>query len=540
MGFSRRDFLKASTGAAVLAATPRWLAARPSHGAPLAPPITDPDVKPLALRALDAARSAGAAYADVRLTHTYTRSIEPYHRTVEDAEEMAVGVRALVNGYWGFASGPYWTPDEMARLGREAVAHAKANALGEARIVELGKIPVIADGHWETPVEIDPFTVPIDEVLDYLRGVMIYTAATYSGVSAQTGCDFYRQEKAFASTEGTFLTQTLRRTGGGFGIDYDNEKYRTDDRLPTSIASPLLGRAGRGWEYIREAPLREEIPILMARLEEDWRLPFKPIEAGRYDVVLDAYGVSMLLASTIGAATELDRALGYEANAGGTSWLKDPLTMLGTEPIGAPLLTVTGDRSTPGAIATVKWDDEGVEPEPFTLVKDGVLADFQTTREGAGWLAPYYTKHGKPVRSHGCANAPSALHATMEHPPNIAIAPGRSDVGLGELIAGIEKGILITGLTVDTDFQHLNGESRSGRFYEIKRGKRVAHLTGAGMLFRAPGLWKSLAALGGPKSLEWRSATMPKGEPARDSAFSIGAVPARFKEVTIIDRTRKA
>jgi TldD protein len=540
MTVSRRDFLKAGTGAALLAATPRWLAARSLREPSLAPPITDPDVKSLALLALDAARSAGAAYADVRLTHTWSRSFEPFNAIIQDAEEMAVGVRALVNGYWGFASGPYWTPDEMARLGREAVAHAKANALGEARIVELGKVPTVADGHWVTPVKIDPFTIPIDEVLDYLHGLQVYTESAYPGVSANAGAGFHRQEKAFASTEGTFLTQVLYRTDAGFGISYDNKQLRTDPRQPNMLPSSFLGSAARGWEFIREAPLREEIPILMARLEEDWRLPIKPVEVGRYDVVLDAAGVANLLAGTIVAATELDRALGYEANAGGTSYLNRPLAMLGAEPIGAPLLTVTGDRSTPGALATVKWDDEGVEPDTFPLVKDGILADFQTTREGAGWLAPYYTKHGKPVRSHGCANAPSALHATMEHPPNIAIVPGRADVRLDDLVKDLDAGILVTNLTATTDFQHVNGESHGGTFYEIKHGKKVARIDGAGILFRAPNLWKSLTALGGARSLEWRGAAAVKGEPARQGLFSVGAVPARFKDVTIIDRMRKA
>ncbi len=543
MTLSRRAFVKVGAGAAVLAATPRWLAARlpVTPVRPLVvPPITDPDVKALALGAIEAARAAGATYADVRLTHTYVRSIEPFNRQCEDSEEMSAGVRALVNGSWGFAGGSYWTPDEMARLGRDAVAQAKANALGGAGAVELGRIPVVPSGHWETPVAIDPFDVPVDEVLDYLHALQIYGSALYSGLSVIVGCMFYRQEKAFASTEGTFVTQVLRRIGGGLQIDYDDERLRPDHRYPRSMSSSLLGAAGRGWELIREAPLREEIPVLVARLREEWALPIRPVEVGRYDVVFDAGSVGRLLDATIGAATELDRALGYEANAGGTSYLAEPLEILGREEIGSPWLTVTADRSTPGGLATVKWDDEGVEPDTFHLVKDGVLTDFQTTRESAPWLEPYYASRGVPVRSHGCAAAPTALDATMQHPPNIAVAPGRKELGLAELVAGLDRGILITGLDVDTDFQHLSGWSTSGRFYEIRRGKRVARLEGAGLLFRAPTLWKSLVALGGARSLRWQAARAWKGEPPREWVYSVGAVPAQFKDITIVDPTRKA
>ncbi|HEY9429485.1 MAG TPA: TldD/PmbA family protein [Gemmatimonadaceae bacterium] len=540
MKFSRRNFLRAGAGAAVLAATPRWLAAAAPSRQSMVPANSDPDVRTLAFRAIEAARSAGAAYADVRLTHTYVRSIEPYNRRAEDSEEMSVGARALVDGYWGFASGSYWTPDEVVRLGREAVAQAKTNALGATRVVELARVPVVSDGHWETPVAIDPFEVPVDEVFDYLNAVGIYGRALRSGIGVTLGCMFYRQEKTFASTGGTFVTQVLRRTGGGLQLDYRGNTLRPDERYPTSIISPLLKLVGRGWESIREAPLREEIPALVARLEEEWRLPTRPVEVGRYDVVFDARSVGTILDATIGSATELDRAMGYEANAGGTSYLNDPLAMIGSEEMGSPLLTVVADRSTPGALATAKWDDEGVEPEPFTLVKDGVLTDFQTTRESAGWLEEYYARHGLPVRSHGCAAAPSALHSTMQHPPNMALAPGGRQIGLAELTADIEKGVLVTELDLDMDFQHSSGWSVGGNFYRIEKGKKVARLQGAGLLFRAPTLWKSLAALGGPRSLEWWPATARKGEPPRRWTYSVGAVPARFGNITIIDPTRRA
>src|SRR6188472_3982995 len=183
---TRRELLQAGAQAATLALLPHSLGARPrlvdlGGGAPRpVPPITDPEVKALALRAVEASRAAGASYADVRLTHTYlcdpARPDGQLHPAADYGkalwatdERMHVGVRALVNGYWGFASSGIWTPDEMARLAKASVAQAKTNALGKPRSVELAPVPPVADGHWETPVKFDPFAIDPAEMYDVFQ-----------------------------------------------------------------------------------------------------------------------------------------------------------------------------------------------------------------------------------------------------------------------------------------------------------------------------------------------------------------------------------
>src|SRR5688572_28150379 len=151
MSISRRDLLKAGASAAALGgltALPRPLLAQLEGAPEPLPPIQDPRLKALAMRAIDAARAAGASYADVRLSHTRTRSFNGQPAPPNDRESIVVGARALVNGYWGFASGPVWSPDEMARLGRESVQQAKANALGQSRAVEMAPVTAVADQHW--------------------------------------------------------------------------------------------------------------------------------------------------------------------------------------------------------------------------------------------------------------------------------------------------------------------------------------------------------------------------------------------------------
>lgn len=546
MSVSRRSFLKTSaTAAAVVVAVPRPLLVQLGRTPESVPPITDPRIKALALRAVEAAQQAGASYADARLTHTWRRIFNSGQSVPSEYERLGIGVRALVKGYWGFAASPLWASDEAARLGREAVAQAKVNALGKERVVELGTIPVVHDGHWETPIEEDPFTVPFAEILDLLGAWPLYVGATVptrisarGGVRSVASCQMWRQMKAFASTEGSYCMQTLYRTGGSFEITYDEKGGRRQHAVPYSL--PL---AGHGWEYVRTVPYREVVPRLYAELDELVALPFKPVEVGRYDVVFDALSIGKLLDETIGAATGLDRALGYEANAGGTSYLNDPFGMLGSYEVGGPLLTVTGNRSMPGGLATTKWDDEGVVPEAFTLVKDGILTDYQTTRESAAWLREYYEKQGKPVHSHGCANAETALDPTLQHPPNLVLTPGAEERTFDDLVGELDGGLAITRAALRMDFQHLNGlggPNSQGVCYKIKQGKKVALIQNAAFLFRAPELWKGLLALGGPSSQEMLASVRVKGEPEQTMVSTVSAVPATVKQVTIIDPTRKA
>jgi TldD protein len=516
--------------AAALVAVPRPLMVRLGARPEALPPIDDPRIKDLLARALETARGAGAAYADVRLTHDRQRTIST--NGVNDAEGMAAGVRALVDGYWGFASGPLWNADEMSRLGREAVAQAKTNALGKRRVVALAPVPVVADGRWTMPVRIDPFTVPPDEVADFLQSLEIFTTRL-DAVVQKNMCFFFTEERAFASSDGSYCTQQVYRSWGEFTLDVTRNGHHGGGALD------CLSPAGVGWELYKEQPLRDAIRTLIAEAEADMELPIKPLDVGRYDTVVDAFSMVSLADATLGHATELDRAMGYEANAGGTSYLNDPSGMLGSYQAGSPLLTLVGSRSDAGGCATVRWDDEGVAPVDFPLVTNGTLVDFQTTRESAGWLAESYATHHRPFVSHGCAAASSGIAAPLQHVPNLAIAPGREALDFDALVAGLTNGIAIKQIAVDVDFQRLNGLG-GGRTYEVKRGKRTAIIVGAGILFRAPELWKALARVGGQESLRRFGVEARKGEPAQVAFHSVTAPPAQFTQLTLIDPLRKA
>lgn len=530
---SRRRFLQSGSVAAALVATPSvgWgkIFVPASQGF-----TAEPDLHALAARALEAARSAGATYADVRLSIKRGQTFFNPFPTGE-TESHGVGVRVLVNGYWGFLSSALWTPDEMARLATEAVAQAKANSRGTTRPVELGSIPQVVNGTWTMPVTYDPFDVPIGEKMDVMNAMHDFAQSYKVGISAASTMSFTREMKVFASSEGSSWTQTTYNSAASFGVGYRSEYHA--GLGPGAAGADFLSPAGKGWELVLHSGLIDAIPRLIDEAEQSRHQV--PVDVGRYDMVFSAAAMAALVDGTLGAATELDRAMGYEANEGGTSYLSDPLDKLGSEVVGTKWLSLIADRSTPGGAATVKWDDEAVVPDTFPLVTNGVLVDYQTTREQAAWLAPYYQKIGKPVRSHGCAAAESSQYITMQHTPNIAMTPNASDVHFDELMSGLKKGVAVLSLSPNMDQQQLNGVGY-GAMREIVNGKLGRFIRGGAIIFRAPELWKNLTETGGKNSLAWYGFTRGKGAPWQRTTHSVGAVPGKITGVAVIDALRKA
>lgn len=547
MSHNRRDFLKAASVAALSLAgraTPlaggvpgsRLLRALDAY-----PRAGDPMLEELSARALDAAMSAGASYADVRFSlERYERirffSLGSYYYQ-GDHEFAGVGVRALVDGAWGFASSTLWTPDEMPRLAREAAAQARNNARGRRRTVELGPPPNPVRGEWRTPIERDPFDVPIAEKVETAWAFMEHASRYNVGtrpvnVGGGMTLQARRQERTFASTDGSFTSQTIHHVNPSFSVGARKGRNRA------GRSSEVIRDAAGGWELIADAPLVDEIP----RLAEEAILmtEAEPIMPDRYDVVLDARAMAQLVGHTIGAAAELDRVLGYEANAGGTSYLAPADELLGQFELGPDILDVRANRSHPRGLATARWDEEGLEPEEYDVIRDGVLVDYHTTRELSSELAGLRESGGRPARSHGCAWSESALAVTMLHPPNVELLPGPNDQSFDDLVASMEKGLVICGGKITVDRQQLNGEINGEMVYEVRDGERTGFVHSSEALFRSPELWQSLKALGGPGTQEWYGVATEKGQPTQRSAFGAAAVPALFENVAVTDRTRKA
>jgi TldD protein len=567
--WTRREWLERNA-AAMLAAMPASRLVRIEHrgvhglaGLARTDAETAVDASPtsdrqaLAQYTVDTAMHAGAQYADARLTRT------EYHlyrfggsAGVEARETVGVGVRALVNGYWGFAAAPSADRAAAAQLARAAVAQAVVNARGALpRTVEIGHLAPTR-GTWSTPVTIDPFTVPIEEK----HAFMTYweQCARAEGLAIDnlpSHLEFVRQERIVATSDGSQFVQTVYESGGQIMVmPFGNPKLKGLKGRPRL---PIHGIAttGRGWELFLNANIRDQLQAMPDRFAAQGALKAKPGTVGRYTLVCDGATMAALLSATFGVATQVDRALGYEANAGGTSFLDDPLAMLGTLQVASSLVTVTANRSAPTQLATVKWDDEGVAPQNFTLIKDGVLTDYQTTREQAAWLAPYYTHVGRPVRSNGCAASEDALAITLQHVPNLALEPSASGGRVDDLVSKVKNGLMLEGGTVfQADSQARHGLLGGGTLREIKDGQLGPLIQGGAVLFETADFWKNVAAVGGAAT----TAVLPfsqypfggelgqilhlpvKGQPAQASSYSVQAAAATITNQPLIIPMRKA
>jgi TldD protein len=488
-------------------------------------------MKELAAVALDTAKSKGASYAGirvVRIERKFVNTREERVTGVTDAETYGFGVRALVDGAWGFAASPTLTKENVARIAAEAVAIARANRSIQAKPIELAPEPAHVDV-WQTPITKDPFKVPIEAQVDLL--LRINKAAT----KPQPGYRFFcssqifsmKEEKIFASTEGTYTDQTLVRIMPNFTVTAVDEKAGTFETL-SSLAQPM----GKGYEYVTDDyDLLKEAGEFNTLVVE--KAKAKSVEPGRYDLVLEPSHLWLTIHESIGHPTELDRVLGFEANFAGTSFATTE--KLGKFQYGSKMMNVTGDKIQTDGLATCGYDDDGVKTQEFDIVKDGVLVGYQTIRDNAGMIGL--------KRSGGCCYADSWSSVPFQRMPNVNLkpAPGDKEISTQDLVSGVDKGILIKGDgSFSIDQQRYNFQFGGQLFYEIKGGKVVGLLKDVAYQSRTPDFWNSLDGLGSRHHYQLGGSYFDgKGEPGQSNAVSHGCPPARFRQVNVINTGRK-
>jgi TldD protein len=535
----RRDFLRHTTAAAAglsIVGHPGAL-----HGilspAALAP-VVDGERRELAMRALDAARSAGADYADVRINTNRNQGVATRERRVLGASDNVTsgfGVRVLVDGTWGFAASATVTSDEVVAVARQAVAQARANRAAQRSPVELAPTEPEPDGVWRSPIRIDPFEIPIEEKVAHLFAANEAALAVPGVRFVNSSMFFLREDKFFANSEGTVTDQTIFRTSPNMNVtavSADNADFQS--RSSTDIAPMALG-----WEHV----LDSDLVGLAPRFGEEavQKLSARSVEPGRYDLVLLPSHLWLTIHEAIAHPTELDRIMGFEANYAGTSFIHPVEDFLGRFRYGPEFMNVVGERSAPGGLSTVGWDDEGVKPRDYHIVRDGVLDDLQTTREQALWLEWWYREQGREVRSHGNSYAQSWADVQFQRMPNVNLLPyADRDVTLEELIGGIERGILIDGSgSFSIDQQRYNAQFGGQVFHEIRGGRITEMLKDVAYQIRTPEFWNAMDLCGGRSTYFMGGAFGDaKGQPAQSNAISHGCPATRHRDVTVINTAR--
>jgi len=546
VGQSRREFIKSTTAALSVAGfAAHSTTGRSATDALVAPPqspyspivAAEPNVKELAAIALEAAKSAGAGYADVRFVRNRNQNISTREQrvtNVADNETYGFGVRALVDGAWGFAASRDLTRDEVARTARQAVAQARANRSALVRPVVLAPAPVVANGTWKSPIETDPFDVAIEEKAALLLEANKAALAVKGARFVNSSMFFLREEKTFASSEGSMTFQVIYRTQPSMTVTaVGSGDFATRESVD-------VAPRGLGYEHVRDAKLVENAPKWADEAVQ--KLNAKSVDVGRYDLVLHPSHLWLTIHESVAHPTELDRAMGYEANYAGTSFVSPPERVLGTLKYGSELMTIRGARTQRGSLSACGWDDEGVEPEEFDIIRKGTFVDYQTTREQALWLDWYYKKLGRPTRSHGCSYAQTWAAVQFQRMPNVSLLPGDKDLGWDDLIAATDRGIAIIGDgSFSIDQQRYNAQFGGQVFYEIKGGKIVGMLKDVAYQMRTPDFWNSLDMIGGKSSYMMGASFFDgKGQPGQIGSVSHGCVPARFRNINVINTGRKA
>ena len=472
--------------------------------------------------ALERARALGASYADIRINRYRRESIATRERQVQNVSRSAsygLGLRVLVNGAWGFAATQAVEAGAARAAAEQAVAIARANArLASQKVVLADAEQVVST--WTSAFTRDPFDVQLEIKTSFLLKLN-ETALAVGGVSfVSSELLFVDEQKYFASTDGSRITQRLLRTYPQFSVTAADRASGDFQTLAVVDRAQLAG-----YEYVDDHPWIADAERAAHEVIE--KLKSKPVSPGQYDIVVDPSQLFLAIHESVGHSTELDRALGWEANSAGTSFLK--LADTGKLRFGARIVNLVADRTQPRGLATTGFDDEGVKSERWHVVRDGTFVDWQTTRE----LAPLVGQ----VRSHGCLHADHWSSVPFPRMPNVSLEPASSEVTLDELVSDIKSGLYVVGRgSSSIDQQRYNFQFGGAVFREIRNGKIGAIVRDAAYQSRTPDFWAACDGIGGPSSYRlWGTSADGKGEPGQTSAVSHGCPPARFRRITVLN-----
>lgn len=507
--------------------------------------VLDPALKKrLADDALTAAKDAGATYCDVRIGRYLSQAVmtrEDKVQSVMNRESTGVGIRVIVNGAWGFAATSDLSQTGVVAAAKQAAAIARANSKYQSVPVQLAKVPAFGEVSWKTPIRKNAMEVPIKDKVELLLGVN--AAAMEAGASFINSTLFaVNEQKYFASTDGSWIDQDVHRIWAPMNvtaIDKASGKFRTR----AGLSAPM----GLGWEYLdgsaadktvlpngvtvygNSYDMREDAVAAAKQAQEKLKAP--SIKPGKYDLVLDPSHTWLTIHESVGHPLELDRVLGYEANFAGTSFATLDKRREHFQ-YGSDKVNLFADKTQPGSLGAVGYDDEGVKCKRWDLIREGKLVDYQTIRDQAHIL-------GK-TESDGCCYADSWSSVQFQRMANVSLAPGKEKLAPADIVKDVENGIYIVGSgSFSIDQQRYNAQFGGQVFFEIKDGKIAAQVEDVAYQIRTPEFWNACVAVADESDYRLGGSFFDgKGQPSQSSAVSHGSSTARFNGINVINTAR--
>lgn len=433
-------------------------------------------------------------------------------------ENSGFAVRLIARGAWGFACAAHASEERLARMIDEAIETAIASARVAKSPVKLppreGQV-----GRYQTPLSIDPFSVPLETKLADLAEPEAELRRGGAPVqSAEAWMGWTEVEKLLLTSEGTDVSQRFVYGGAGMMVIAVGADGRMQRR--SFPGTPGTESQQAGYEVVARLRLREEAPRI--RQEAIELLDAPPAPEGVRDVILASSQMALQIHESCGHPTELDRALGAEISLAGGSFLQP--SHLGRLRYGSDIVTLTADSLAPLGLGTFGWDDEGTPARKVPLVHAGIFVDYLSSRETAAALGRESTA---TVRADGWNRIP------MIRMVNVSLEPRAGS--LEDLIADTADGILLdTNKSWSIDDLRLNFQFSCEAAWEIKAGRRVRLLRDARYTGVTPAFWRSCDAICGPEEARiWGLSNCGKGDPIQAMQVAHGAPPARFRRVEI-------
>ena len=514
-----------------------------------APPVDPAIKKRLADVALNAATSAGASYADVRIgryRNQYVFTREEKVQNIVNTASYGVGVRVIANGTWGFAATNEVTEAGIAKAAKQAVAIAKANAPLQNEPVTLAPVRSAGEVSWKTPIKRNSMDVPVAEKVDLL--LSSNAAAMENGAKFVNSALFMvNEQKYFASTDGSYIDQDVHRIWPTFtvtGIDPDSGKFKSRQALSAPMGmgfeymagrpeDKLAGPEGTGLTLYRNSYDMKEDATAAAKQVKEMLSSAKSVEAGKYSMVLEPNHLGLTIHESVGHPLELDRVLGYEANYAGTSFATLDKWKTKNFNYGSKIVNLIADKTQVGSLGAVGYDDEGVQCKKWDLVRDGILVNYQAIRDQAKII--------DEQESHGCCYADSWSSVQFQRMPNVSLEPGKEKYSLSDMIRDVDKGIYIAGRgSYSIDQQRYNFQFGGTVFYEIKNGKITNMLNDVAYQSNTQEFWNSCSKICDDSDYRMFGSFFDgKGQPSQISAVSHGSSTTRFDNVNVINTARK-
>jgi TldD protein len=473
----------------------------------------------VAKQAVEAARKAGADYADGRVVREDSESLTVRNQEMEGVDRAStegLGIRVLVNGYWGFAATARLEPVEIDRTAALAVQIARAASrlpMDPIRLAELEP----ATGTWKSPMQDDPFNVSLEEKVALLMEATRRMQSVRGLTFAEGGIDLFRRRTFLATSEGTAVEQTIVHSGAGIEASAVGDGELQRRSFPNSFRGHI---AAAGWEHIAKLGLVEEAERTATEAVE--LLSAKECPSEVTTLVLDSGQVELQIHESIGHPVELDRVLGMEEAYAGSSFLTP--ADRGKLRYASDLVSITADATLDGGLGSFGWDDEGVPARRTPIIVDGIFQDFISSRETATRIGEVSTG---AMRADGWQNLP------LIRMPNISIEPREGS--LADIIGDTKDGIFMaTNQSWSIDDKRVNFQFgcevarriKDGRLTELYRNPNYTGITTE--------FWGSCDAVGGREDWTlWGTPNCGKGQPGQVARVGHGAAPARFRNVRI-------